>query len=72
MNIARIIAIALIILGIAALMYGQFSYTKATHEVQVGPFDFSVKEKKTVNVPMWAGIASITAGIVLLILPKRR
>jgi hypothetical protein len=30
-----------------------------------------VKEKKTVDVPLWAGIAAITAGVVLLVLPKR-
>ena len=72
MNGIRILAILLIVAGVAGLAYGQFSYTKSTHEAKLGPLEFSVKEKKTVNVPMWAGIASIAAGAALLVLPRRR
>ena len=71
MSLLKVIAIVLIVAGIAGLVYGNFSYTKTTHEAKVGPFDFSVKEKKTVNVPLWAGIAAIAAGIALLVIPKR-
>ena len=72
MNVLKIIAIILIVAGVAGLVYGKFSYTKATHEVSLGPLDFSVKEKRTVNVPMWAGIAAIVGGVVLLVVPRRR
>jgi len=67
----KIVAIILIIAGIAGLMYGKFTYTKATHEAKLGPIDLSVKEKKTVNIPLWAGIAAIVAGALLLVVPKR-
>jgi hypothetical protein len=67
----KVLAIVLILAGIAGLAYGNFSYTKTTHEAKVGPFDLSVKEKKTVNVPLWAGIAAIAGGVVLLAIPKR-
>ena len=67
----KIVAIVLIVAGIVGLAYGQFSYTKATHEVKLGPIDIAVKEKKTVNVPMWIGIAAIVAGALLLVVPKR-
>jgi hypothetical protein len=67
----KVVAIILIVLGIVGLIYGKFSYTKATHEAKIGPFDLSVKEKKTVNVPLWAGIAAIVAGALLLAVPKR-
>jgi len=67
----KIVAIVLIVAGVAGLVYGKFSYTKATHEMKLGPMDLSVKEKQTVNVPLWAGIAAIAAGIVLLVVPKR-
>ena len=59
MSPLKILAIVLIVAGIAGLVYGNISYTKTTHEAKVGPFDLSVKEKKTVNVPLWAGIAAI-------------
>jgi uncharacterized membrane protein len=71
MSPLKLIAIVLIVAGIIGLVYGNFSYTKTTHEAKVGPFDLSIKEKKTVNVPLWAGIAAIAAGLVLLVIPKR-
>jgi len=67
----KVVAIVLIVAGIAGLVYGKFSYTKATHEAKVGPFDLSVKERKTVNVPLWAGVAAIVAGALLLLVPRR-
>jgi hypothetical protein len=67
----KIVAIILIIAGIAGLAYGQFTYTKATHEAKLGPIDIAIKEKKTVNVPMWAGIAAIAAGLLLLVVPRK-
>jgi hypothetical protein len=69
-TLVRIIAIILIVAGIAGVAYGKFTYTQATHEVKLGPLDFSVKEKKTVNVPLWAGIAAIAAGALLLVVPR--
>lgn len=70
MSALRIIAVVLIVAGIAGLAYGKFSYTKATHEVKLGPIDFAVKEKRTVNIPLWAGIAAIAAGGILLFVPS--
>ncbi len=71
MSALKVVALVLIVAGIAALVYGQFTYTKATHEVDLGPLELSVKEKRTVNVPLWAGVAAIVAGAVLLLIPKR-
>jgi len=71
MSALKIVAIILIVAGIAGLAYGKFSYTKSSHEVKIGSLDLSVKEKRTVNVPLWAGIASIVAGALLLAVPKR-
>lgn len=67
MNPLRIAALALILAGVLALVYGGFSYTKQTHEAKLGPIELSVKEKQTVNIPIWAGIGAIVAGGVLLV-----
>ena len=67
MNATKGIAILLIVLGILALIYGGFSYTKATHEAKLGPIEFSVKDKERVDIPMWAGIGAIVIGGVLLL-----
>ena len=67
MNPIKIVAVLLIAAGVLGLLYGSFSYTKETHELNLGPIDLAVKEKKTVNVPVWAGIGAIVLGAVLLL-----
>jgi hypothetical protein len=71
MNSTRIIAIALIALGALALVYGGFSYTKDTTAVKLGPVELSVKEKDTVNIPVWVGVGAIVVGGLLLVLRKQ-
>ena len=66
MNPVKSAAIVLLVAGVLALVYGGFSYTKDTTAVKLGPIEMTVKEKKTVNVPMWAGIGAIVLGGVLL------
>ncbi|MCX7042017.1 MAG: hypothetical protein NT117_04920 [Gammaproteobacteria bacterium] len=66
MNPVKLAAIVLLVAGVLALVYGGFSYTKDTTAVKLGPIEMTVKEKKTVNVPMWAGIGAIVLGGVLL------
>ena len=67
MNAMRIAAILLIVAGVLGLVYGNFSYTRTTHEAKIGPIELSMKEKETVNVPMWAGVGAIVAGVALLV-----
>lgn len=68
MNAIKMLGIALLIAGVLGLVYGGFSYTKDTTAVKLGPIELTVKEKQTVNIPLWAGIGSIIAGGVLLVL----
>ena len=72
MNAIKIVGVVLILAGILGLMYGSFSYTKETHEAKIGPLEFRVKEKETVNVPVWAGVGAIVVGTVLLLVPLKR
>lgn len=67
MDAIKIVAVALIVVGVLALAYGSFSYTKDTTAVKIGPIELSVKEQETVNVPVWAGIGAIVAGGLLLV-----
>jgi len=66
MNTTRLAALVLIVAGVLGLAYGGFGYTKSTHRADVGPVHLSVDEKQRVNIPVWAGIAAIIAGVCLL------
>ncbi len=68
----KIAALVLIVAGVLGLAYGGFSYTKETHETNIGPIEFSVKDKERVNIPVWAGAAAIIGGVLLLVVRTRR
>ena len=72
MGTNQIVAIALIVLGVLGLLYGSFSYTKETHEAKLGPLQFSIKEKETINVPVWAGVGAIGIGVILLVAGRKK
>lgn len=65
MNTIKIVAVVLIAAGLLGLLYGGFSYTKDTTAVKFGPIELSVKEKESVNVPIWVGVGAIVAGGLL-------
>ena len=66
MNPLRVVAVVLVVAGVLALVYGGFSYTREDTAVKVGPLELKVEKKETVNVPVWAGVGAIAAGVLLL------
>lgn len=72
MNPMKSLGLALIVAGLLALAYGGFTYTKSSSDVKIGPIELSVKDKETVNVPIWAGIGAVVAGALLLGFGGRR
>ena len=62
----RLLGAVLLALGILSLAYGGFSYTKQTEKVSLGPIHIEVKEKETVNIPLWAGVGAAIVGGILL------
>jgi multidrug transporter EmrE-like cation transporter len=72
MNSAKLAAIVLIVAGVLGLAYGSFTYTKETHTTTVGPIELSVKDKETVNVPIWAGVGAIALGGLLLLFGSKK
>ena len=72
MNAVKMAAVALIVAGVLALVYGGFTYTKETHDLKVGPLDLSVQHTETVNIPLWAGIGAIGLGGLLLLMGGKK
>jgi len=70
MNGSRIAAVVLVAAGALGLAVGGFTYTKQTHEAQLGPIELSVEEKGTVNIPVWLGAGALIAGVLLLVVRR--
>jgi hypothetical protein len=54
------------------LVYGGFSYTQETHQAKLGPIELSIKDRETVNVPVWAGVGAIVFGGLLVLFGNKK
>lgn len=72
MNSIKIVGILLIVAGLLGASLGGFSFTQDTHKASMGPIQLSVAEEKQVNIPLWASIAAIVAGAVVLVVGAKR
>ena len=72
MDAIKVFGIALIVAGMLGLGYGSFTYTKETHDVKIGPLEMSIKDKETVNIPIWAGVGAIMVGGLLLVFGNKK
>jgi hypothetical protein len=62
----KLLGAVLLTVGLLALAYGGFTYTKSSDNVKLGPIEIEVKDKERVNIPLWAGVIAAVAGGVLL------
>jgi hypothetical protein len=72
MKPAGVIGIILIVIGIIALAYGGFTYTKREKVIDAGPLQVSADKEKTVPFPPILGGICLAGGIVLVIVGSRR
>ena len=66
MHPLKLVAVVIIAAGVFGLTYGGFTYTRHTDTTEIGPLSVTVKDREHVNVPMWAGVAAIVGGFVIL------
>jgi len=69
----KLLALALIVLGVVALAYGGITYN--AHEktvLDMGDLKVTTQEKKTVPLPPILGVISLVGGIALLVAQQRR
>jgi len=66
MRSATLIGLALVILGILALVYQGIGYTKHKEIVNIGPVHATSDEHKTIPLPPILGAIALVGGIVLI------
>ncbi len=72
MKLGRLIGILLIVLGLLAMAYGGFSYTKKRKEASLGPLKVEFKKEEHVDLPVWAGPALVGVGLLVTFAARNR
>ena len=72
MSAKRVIGIVLVLVGIAAFVWGGVFWTDRDTIVDAGPVDIATESREGVAIPPILGGLAIVAGIVLLVMPDRR
>ena len=67
-----ILGIVLIVLGVAALFFGHFSFTETKPVLKAGPLQVNSQEDHTVWIPTIGGIIVVLAGVGLVFAGRRR
>lgn len=62
----------LVFAGFAMLIFRGIQYTQKEKVVDTGPLEISIKEKKTLTWPYYAGAVAIVSGIVLILVEHRK
>ncbi|MDZ7666481.1 MAG: DUF3185 domain-containing protein [Desulfotignum sp.] len=66
-----LLAIILIIIGVAALSYQGFSYTTREKVVDIGPLTMTADKTRTIPIPPIIGAVALVGGIALLVMEER-
>lgn len=69
---AKTIGIILVIVGAIMLVWTGFSFTRKEKVVDIGSLEISADKKEQVNWPPYVGGVILVAGVVLLLVPRKR
>ena len=69
---AMLIGIALIALGLIALVYQGITYTTSEKVVDLGPVKITAQKEKTIPLPPILGGLALAGGIVLVVVASRK
>jgi hypothetical protein len=67
-----ITGIVLIVLGLAALVYGGITYTSRETVIDLGPIQATADRERTLPLPPVAGVVAVAGGIALLVAGARK
>ncbi len=66
-----LLGVVLIVLGVAALLFGHFNYSETKPVLDAGPIHVTTQEEHRVSIPTVAGIVVLLAGLGLVIAGRR-
>lgn len=72
MSLQKLLGVALVVLGLLALVYEGFSYTTRETVFEAGPIEATTERERTVPIPPIAGVVAVIGGIVLLVAGTRK
>ena len=72
MKAMTLIGIALIILGVVALVYQGITYTTREKVVDLGPLKITADKDKNIPLPPIVGVLALAAGVTLVIVGARK
>lgn len=64
--------IALIVLGVIALLYGGISYNRERTVLEIGDLKATTTERKNLPVSPIFGVISIVVGTAMVLIPRRK
>lgn len=68
----KTVGFVLVIIGVVMLIWSGFTYTKREKVIDAGPLQVTADRHKTVNWPPYAGGVVLIAGVVVLVVGKKR
>ena len=72
MSARNIVGVLLIVVGVVALLTGQIRWTREKTVLDAGPLQIKTEEHERIPLPPILGGVSLVAGVLLLVLPKRK
>jgi hypothetical protein len=67
----KVLGIILVVLGLAGLAWGGFTYTTREKVVDIGPIHATREKTHTVPLPPIAGAVALIGGVALLVAGNR-
>jgi uncharacterized membrane protein HdeD (DUF308 family) len=68
----KLLGVALIVLGVIALVYQGITYTSKEKVIDIGPLKAEVNRERTIPLSPVLGVVALAGGIALLLFAGRR
>jgi hypothetical protein len=67
MKTASVVGIALVVIGLIALVYGGISYTSREKVIDLGPIEATRETQETIPLPPILGAVALAGGVIRLV-----